>query len=191
MVDFAQDALRGIDNSGIEDPEYTCMWTSVQACAERCAVCAPTVCAPTRVAARASTCARTRDRHVHLPPLQPVASRSPERLKTTELTPVHCYAHMLHTAGLCACAAVHVHPTGGAEFHSVAAGLGALVCNLVVSHLRRRTCAHVRARARVRVQVHVMHLILDAQRDAALYRLYLGIADGIPIARVWACRYSR
>ena len=26
---------------------------------------------------------------------------------------------------------------------------------------------------------------------SALYRLYLGIADGISIARVWACRYSK
>ena len=24
-----------------------------------------------------------------------------------------------------------------------------------------------------------------------LYRLYIGIADGISIARVWACRYSK
>ena len=26
---------------------------------------------------------------------------------------------------------------------------------------------------------------------SALYRLYIGIADGMPIARVWACRYSK
>ena len=25
----------------------------------------------------------------------------------------------------------------------------------------------------------------------ALYRLYLGIADGMPVARVWACRFSK
>ena len=25
----------------------------------------------------------------------------------------------------------------------------------------------------------------------SLHRLYLGIADGMPIARVWACRYSK
>ena len=26
---------------------------------------------------------------------------------------------------------------------------------------------------------------------ASLYRLYLGIADGMSIAQVWACRYSK
>ena len=25
----------------------------------------------------------------------------------------------------------------------------------------------------------------------ALYRLYIGIADGMSVARVWACRYSK
>ena len=32
--------------------------------------------------------------------------------------------------------------------------------------------------------------VLEAAREA-LYRLYLGIADGMPIARVWACWYSK
>ena len=34
----------------------------------------------------------------------------------------------------------------------------------------------------------------DLAQDAclnALYRLYLGIADGMPIVSVWTCRYSK
>ena len=31
----------------------------------------------------------------------------------------------------------------------------------------------------------------DTQDDQLEVWLYLGIADGMPIARVWTCRYSR
>ena len=35
-------------------------------------------------------------------------------------------------------------------------------------------------------------LRFDAEvAEGTLYRLYIGIADGMPIARVWVCRYSR
>ena len=32
---------------------------------------------------------------------------------------------------------------------------------------------------------------LGCNTRCALYRLYLGIADGMSIARAWACRYSK
>ena len=35
------------------------------------------------------------------------------------------------------------------------------------------------------------HARLAAETNPALYRLCIGIADGMPIARVWACRYSK
>ena len=34
----------------------------------------------------------------------------------------------------------------------------------------------------------VVHLLLLLD---GVYRLYIGIADGMSIARVWACRYSK
>ena len=39
--------------------------------------------------------------------------------------------------------------------------------------------------------VDIARVFLGTVSFRALYRLYLGIADGMSIVRVWACRYSK
>ena len=37
----------------------------------------------------------------------------------------------------------------------------------------------------------ILQVVLASKLPMALYRLYIGIADGVFIARVWTCRYSK
>ena len=96
-----------------------------------------------------------------------------------------CYICLLCASDLCTC----IHPSACARA-SEQARIPRL--HLAPAHHALpsgRSSDHVGHKA-VPDHAHAIHLCTIVVR-ARLSRLYIGIADGMPIAQVWACRYSR
>ena len=54
------------------------------------------------------------------------------------------------------------------------------------AHMSEHMSIHIFRRMFMHMTMHISIHIFEA-----LYRLYIGLGDGIPISRVWACRYSK
>ena len=101
----------------------------------------------------------------------------------TPIGPAGLYRHTIHSYGLQVVlrgGVVLIHPDACALAAVLSRQILVLRCVAKNPH-RLRATLDPDGRASCRIQVpHV-----------ALYRLYIGIADAMSIARVWACRYSK
>ena len=85
--------------------------------------------------------------------------------------PAHLYAHVCSTFFLKNVSIIHLPARVNAHIDTDAhTSARTPACPHAYQHTRRLTCL---------------------LRSHALYRLYVGVADGMSIARAWACRYPK